>query len=389
MKFPKKNSNRFNCRISFFVLFFALYAHAQDSPLKLKVVSDLANIRDNPDVGGTLLYQATTGTILEAFEKQNEWYRVRLTLSPEKQIVGYVHQSLVIEISKPLEEKDAEVEDEKEEIKAEQTLPPPLPPVLERPEMASFDFSLALGGQYSLIGDLNRGAKGLSDYYKDFLESDSHGNIKPVHLNFIFGGEINFPLHPQFSLGLGADFFFGTRESSVEFTESNPSSSFTSKPEIKAYPIRLVLTYFMTPEIYFKNGIEYYFAQCKYFYRFQSSEGWQEWRGKSTAQSFGILGCVGFIKKITSHLSLFVEATGRYVKIKNLKGENTFTDSTGQEALEEGTLYVFQGFISEENTHTLLFIRERKPSETGVSDPKKAVLDLSGLSLQAGLKVHF
>ena len=48
-----------------------------------------------------------------------------------------------------------------------------------------------------------------------------------------------------------------------------------------------------------------------------------------------------------------------------------------------------QGGLSETDTYSLLFIRNKIPTEAGVSDPRLAVLDLSGLTLRAGLRIKF
>jgi hypothetical protein len=98
---------------------------------------------------------------------------------------------------------------------------------------------------------------------------------------------------------------------------------------------------------------------------------------------------LGFVHDFTPHISVFIEASGRYAKIENLKGEDTHRDSSGFEYKENGHMYIYQGEVPNKDSYSLLFIRDKEPSGYGVSNPEKAILDLSGLSIQAGLRIRF
>jgi hypothetical protein len=73
----------------------------------------------------------------------------------------------------------------------------------------------------------------------------------------------------------------------------------------------------------------------------------------------------------------------------DFKGKDIFKDSDGLESIEEGFLYIFKSQTSPDTAHNLLFIRGKKPSEAGVSDPQKAFIDFSGVSLRAGIMLRF
>ena len=362
-----------------FLFLFLTNTGAQESLFKLKVVTEQANIRLKPDIGSIIIQQIQQGTVLESLGKEGEWYLVKLEPEEGKQVSGYVHESLVIEIERIPQEI---------EIKE----PPPSPPITPpsfKPTLPQLDLFISGGGNFFKGGDLNRGSQGLADFYRDTLGIQGKGEIKPVHLSYILGGELNFPLSSRLFLGLGADYFQGEKKSSIEFQRGSSSEIFTARPKIQALPLRLVLSFYILPNFYTKNGVEYYFARCTYSYRFQKEDFSQEWRGEADAQGFGFLGGFGFVHDLTSHISIIVEATGRYAKLKGFKGKDNYTESTGLTSTEEGILYIYQGQISEQKSYPLLFIREKKPTEAGVIDPKEATIDFSGVAIKAGIKIRF
>ncbi len=56
---------------------------------------------------------------------------------------------------------------------------------------------------------------------------------------------------------------------------------------------------------------------------------------------------------------------------------------------ETGKLYSYDGQATPVNSYPLVFLRSKVPSEGGVANAREAVLDLSGLSLKAGIKISF
>jgi len=371
---------------------------AQEDQLKLKVVAEQANIRSEPDIGSEILFLAPRGAIFTSLQKSGEWHQIEYIKDTAEIITGYVHESLVVELNPP---EKTEKPIQQQEIK-QQPAPPPKPvpvPAAKKPasettlpdpsEVPLFNIYLSGGMQYVLGGDLNDGATGLSDFYAASLASDHQGEIRPVNLSLIFGGEIRFPLVAGLSLGLGADYFQGNKESSVSFIGNTTAAELSTNPKIKALPIRFTISYALIPQIYLKTGIEYYFTSCSYYYRFTQGESWQEWKGQADARDLGALAAIGVVGKLNKSLSVFMEITGRYAKLSNFEGTGIYRTAAGIEAEEKGFLYLYSAQAAPERSFPLLFIRDRKPTEAGVSDPVKASIDLTGISLQLGIKVSF
>ncbi|MFQ6108552.1 MAG: hypothetical protein ACE5L7_03245, partial [Candidatus Aminicenantales bacterium] len=327
------------------------------------------------------------GTILESTAKEGEWYRIQIVTEEKESVSGYVHESLVIVISPPPEKKEEIKVKEKEEEPTEIKVFPV--PSLPSPEEHRLDLLLSGGLDFINGGDLNSGAQGLAHFLRDSLALEGEARVHPLRLSYIFGGELNFPLSPTFGLGVGVDYFFGSRESRVEFRLNDSIQNYITRPKITAVPLRIFLSFHPFSVSYIKTGVEYYFAQCVYLYRVENGELWEEWKGEAKAHDFGFFGGFGVEWKIYPPLSLVVEATWRYARITGFEGKNTYRDSEGSFAKEEGKLYFYQGIGPGEKAYPLLFIRRNKPSGNDVSDPKEAIVDFSGLSLKVGIKIRF
>ncbi len=385
-------------------LLFLSSAEAQEPIPKLKVVTEMANIRLKPDIGSVIIHQVPQGKIIETTGKQGEWFLVKIEIEEGQEASGYVHESTVIIVEGsppeiiPEPEKKEEItepekitEEVKEEIKEEEPQIPPVPePTPERePSKPRVSLWLLGGGKYAVGGDLNSGAQGFVDYARYYNSITADFSIDKVHLCYIFGGELSFPIGSNFYVGIGVDYFEGKKESLLVLQEI-PLLEVRTRPQIEAIPIRLTLSYYPVPSFYIKTGVEYYFAKCEYYYRYQEGTYWKEWHGKAKIQGSGVLGAVGLDLKVAPWLSFVVEATGRIAKITGFEGSDTSIDSDGLEYVEQGTLYHYKTPGTSGEDIPLLFIKLRKPSEDVlISDPRRAIIDYSGISLKAGFILRF
>ena len=374
--------------LAYFALFLILLftstqkTWGQETIIKLKVVADQANIRLEPDISSIIIRQVPQGTILNATEKKEDWFAVQLMLKQETAVSGYVHESLVIVIEPyPEEKKPQRIE----------KIRPVKPEPEEKQQTSPRTFSLSIMGGVNHVrgGDLNLGIKGLADLFEDILGIQGEGNMGSVHWGYVLGMEVSFPLSESLSWGIGSEHFQAKNESQVDYPQGTSSSILLTKPNLRATPINLFLSYYPVSYLYVKGGISYYFAQYSYTYLFQTENLTQQWEGKSNAQGFGLSGSLGFSKSYSSNLSLFAEITGHLAKIEGFKGKENFQDSSGKISTQEGTLYLIQRQILEERTHSVLFIRETRPNEAGIIAAKEAQIDFSGMSFKVGLRFHF
>jgi hypothetical protein len=401
MKAPKKKKT-FSLPAYFILLLLPTFillsfpAEAQEAVTKLKVVTEMANVRLKPDIGSIIIQQAPQGTILESTAKEGEWYLIKIKTEEGQIVSGYVHESVVIAIEGPAQEKEkieikkppekeVKKEPQKEKIEKKPPAKPAAAPPASQPYKFHIDFSLSGGAIYASAKDLNDGATGAVDLQKDKLGMDQEGNVQPAHLSYIIGGELTFSLSSHLSLGLGADYFQGENESDVKFLDGT-QETLTVKPKFQALPLRLFLVYRPIYFFYMKAGLEYYFAKCFYLYDFQGATTSIQ-SGEAKAQNFGLIGAMGLERKLSSALSFFMELTGRYAKIKGFKGTHTETNQT---VPTQGKLYYFLKSASLGGPpYPQLYVRKDSTSGYLERDFREAVMDFSGLSLKAGFRIKF
>jgi hypothetical protein len=392
---------------AYFVLFLLLTffllsspAEGQEVVTKLKVVTEMANVRLKPDVGSIIIQQAPQGTILESTAKEGEWYLIKIKTEEGQIVSGYVHESVVTALEGPAQEREkteikkAPEKEVKKEPQKEKTEKKPLPKpaaaqLTPQPSKFRIEFSFFGGANYVSAEDLNNGAKGAADWRKAFLDQEQSGTVNLVHFSYIIGGELTFSLSSHLYIGLGADYFQAQQESAVKFLVGPVATeTLTIRPKFQALPLRLFLTYQPFAFFYLKGGLEYYFAKCSYLYSFQGATALNQ-SGEAEAQNFGLIGAIGLERKLSSALSFFLELTGRYAKIKGFKGTHTEIDAAGTTSRQEGKLYYFYMRESPEGPlYPQLYVREKSP--TGAEyEPREAVIDFSGLSLKAGFKIKF
>jgi opacity protein-like surface antigen len=381
----------------FFCPLFLVGAELWSSPIKLLVTAEQANIREKPDIASAILLQVPEGTALEADKKEGEWYAVKIEQEGGGFLVGYVHESLVkaVEAREEKIEKKETVEEKPPETKPQEPTPIPPPerpavsPPAPKPQAEPISVFLWGGGRYASVGDLNEGAKGLAQSYEYILGVNGSGAVSPLHLGYLFGMEAFFPLSSRFFFCFGAEYFSAENSSSLSYEDGSFLAHFTSKPRVQAIPASFSLAFYLFPHAYVKAGLDYTFARCTYFYRFEEQDIWQEWEGRASSGDFGYQVGLGTDWKLFSNVFIVAEATYRHSRISDLEGENSYRRSDGLSSREKGRLYYFEVAANGKDLVSLVFVREKDPAEAGVYNVRNAELGLSGVSLRAGIRIRF
>ncbi|MCJ7681124.1 MAG: hypothetical protein MUP70_10400 [Candidatus Aminicenantes bacterium] len=390
----------------------------QTSLIKLKVVGELANVRIKADIGSLIIQQFPMGSLLEAVSKEGEWFQIRVEVEGGEPLTGFVHESLVTVTGAPLVETEIIKKDplpvipiEKEEIITEKP-PVKTPPVKEKAEEAETGppqskkppvtplplqpghriqvfFQLSGGGGFFPVGDLNIGARGLMDYYSHYLGTKGDGGFASLKAAGILGGDFIFPSNPRLSIFIGMDYMGGSRESLMDYSVAASARTFTVRPKLLVLPFHVGVVYAPYSFVYVKIAAEYIFANMEYFYRYSDGTFWQQWAGSASCNGPGALAAAGLLIDLTPALALTVELSGRLSRLRGFEGKDIYTDSDGTHAEEEGILYLYDGQFAGSSTFPLLFIRSRIPTEAGVFNPEQAVLNLTGISLKAGIRIRF
>ncbi|MGB9893082.1 MAG: hypothetical protein ACPLRA_01615, partial [Candidatus Saccharicenans sp.] len=263
-------------------------------------------------------------------------------------------------------------------------------PIAGRPKIRrNFGMTISSGLAYLSPSDLNRGAQGVIEYYLYAFHSYEKIDMKGLHLTFLYGLDFFYQIDKQLYLSLGFDYLQSSRNNRRDFAYAGSSYSVAAKPAIRDLPLRISLFYQPLEHFYFRIGIETHLARINYCYRLTEDESWMVWRGKASGLGLGWLEAVGLDWPVSSWFRVFFEGSYRYLKLRNLEGQDYYSDSAGQERTEKGKLYYWERQVSANLSFPALYVRENLPTEPGVVKARKAEVDFSGFSLRAGLKFRF
>lgn len=269
---------------------------------------------------------------------------------------------------------------------------------------SKFGLRIMGGGTRLMRNDFNEVMEGLNDAMAGISMVTVNSQFEPITLGTDFSGEILVNLTSNLDIGLGAGYILAEKESTLGVeTNMGPSMSMTLHPNFSAIPVTLGLYYGIplgsTMSVVLNGGVGYYLGTVKFDgYNEASSMGYtseesQHW--STQPQAFGFHGGVDFEFGFTPNIAFVVGAKGRSVKFTDLTGtlEWESTDPTGgsSSGTEENQTLWF-GHFKDPNLNAefeQMSFSEDKPTGSNWSDVRKAEVNLSGLSFQAGIKINF
>jgi hypothetical protein len=244
-------------------------------------------------------------------------------------------------------------------------------------------------------GDLETGTSGRYDRILGELTASgleiSRQVKKPFRSGYEMGGDIVYYFTPSLGAGLGGSILSGHIESSIMFNwpGSLLDYSMTSVPELKVLSLRLglFLSFPLNHLLTFcaSAGPAWYFAEFRYTGDVIVPGDEDALHQDGKANNWGVQGGLGLEIRMNRRLAFILEAQGRYAKISGFEGtERAFGWQGGQSQTvnEDGSLYFIEG-----EDYPRLDIIQGQPDSA--LQARKAVLDFSGLSLQAGLNFKF
>jgi len=291
--------------------------------------------------------------------------------------------------------------------------------LMTAPALAGGKITLRLYGGLSYLdaGDVNPGTQAFFDWGKTYFAPPPGGSIEgdytAIHWGYEFGGDIIFELSPKVGIGIGVGYLQMSRD-----TRSQPHGmmlvfddpltgfykNFTVGTKLSAIPIRaslfLSLPVSKKLDITANGGISYY-LQPEYHADWHVFLVNTIWTGpisrlsttaeKKTA-AIGLQGGIGVEYKFTQTMGLFIEAQGRYAKFGGFSGtSNSVPDEFNGGILpsfsETGKLY-YESVPMIPNSPRWIMVQSAPPAGPG-GQPREAAVDFSGVSLLAGIKIHF
>ncbi len=251
-------------------------------------------------------------------------------------------------------------------------------------------------------GDINNHLESYDNYIAKLTDYKG-GRIKQIHLVSDLEGELRLDISPKFALSIGTGYIAGKNKS--EFETTGPPQSpfgyqhkFSFEPKIKIIPLKLGI-YYTLPlrfgiNLFLNGGLGYYFSKAYLLkYHMLLYGGWGEDYDEYDVSSngLGVYGGIGFERNIGKSFALVLEFQGRYARIKNLKGKRSYYPAWQPPIEEEGILYVGERHLTNygyDRYRPELIISPSRPSGDEFRNIREAVLDLSGFSLRAGIRIR-
>ncbi len=264
-------------------------------------------------------------------------------------------------------------------------------------------FRIKLSGGYGTMatGDYNSFGAGLDDLLRalEALGATTEGSFNKIGPGFEYELEFIVSLPAGFGVGVGVGYL--QRSNTTELSASIPllgSASASIDPKIKAMPINISGYYFtpgVTPLKFFVyGGIGYYYGTLTTDIREESTppDFWSEQEAKLKDQSFGLHGGVGLELKVDSRIAVFFEGRARYCKLTSWNGDGTYEDSLGFTDTDVGVMWYFEELDQDYGTGEWfpgITIATGRPTGPNFRNVREFEVNLSGISLRAGIRINF
>ena len=281
--------------------------------------------------------------------------------------------------------------------------------------MANVKVSLKLQGSWAYLqaGDMNAGTQAFFDwgkvYYGHSVPGLIQGGYTALHWSYEFGGDLIFELNRNIGIGIGVGYLQMSRNArqvpmSIANDPQQPTGFnelFIAGTKLSAIPIRvgLFLSLPVSRKIDFTANAGFsYYLQAKYasgwgvatFPDGSSGYGpslWLSTTAEKKSAAIGLHGGLGIEYNLVHLVAFFVEAQGQCAKFRGFEGTTTSEEGLFPAFSETGKLY-FESVPMLPGAPRLIMVQSVPPSGPG-GQPREAAVDFSGVSLQAGVRIHF
>jgi opacity protein-like surface antigen len=285
------------------------------------------------------------------------------------------------------------------------------------PSLAPADVKISLklqgGLAYLQAGDVNSGTQAFFDWAKfsSIPLTDGAatlGGYQKIKFGYEIYGDLVFEVARHLGIGIGAGFVQSTKTSLMNVWDPNiesggPSSNILADQNLSAIPVRLGL-YLSLPLSgkfnFTANAGASYYLKARYSTDWLVSVSVMDTLGPQTEIStraqqkknpFGFQGGLGIEYRLSKRIAILLEAQGQYAKFRGLEGTSLAESGDYGELFppfsETGKLY-YESVPMIPNGPRLIMVQSAPPLGPG-GKAREAVVDFSGVSLQAGFRFYF
>jgi hypothetical protein len=268
---------------------------------------------------------------------------------------------------------------------------------------------LGIGDMNNQIISFNNNTK--FEYLREFAPDRLSGGIKEVSRKFEnWEAEFRFEIRPKIGVGISITppFLYRNSKSSLTYIINGSAGTqtdvITYDPKINVAFVRMNFYYTLISwksiNVLLHAGIGNYSGWMRQSIRYEfkpptGSDFWifEEWKAQQPF-SPGIQGGIGVEIYLSKRVAISIEAQGHYARLSNLKGTDRWTGTGGFEDASKwqpGTLYYFSFWDDDIGARYSYFSIWKKPPDGSISeieDVRKAILELKGSSIKAGLKIN-
>ena len=339
-----KNARALSLFAFFLAVLLFMPALAKAESFQVRVVVQDAVVRLKPEANSPVISTMPLGSVLESEEGTADWYKV--TLPPDENgfvVIGYIQKSDTEMVSAaPVKQKQvAPARIAQPVVTSPQ---PQMPQVAPRPKgFGGMEFGIrAFGGGAMLFGTDH-----LDKYWADYIafEDDYYtwawgpnvididGDLSPLNFGLSGGMEVFFNLNPYIGFGLGGGFITGSKESFVEYLDTDwgddwdetftrkiaaPYFQFTVYGGIPVGNMFRVMPYAGVGVYMGTLTFEYIDTYRDPFFDYDYSYD-ETWKAKSSA--FGFHGGLNFEIYFTRNIGLFLGGGVIMATFKELVGD--------------------------------------------------------------------
>jgi len=331
---------------------------------EIRVIVEKANIHMEPSEGSPVVMTVSQSSILQSYEKKDDWFRVVYKHENGIVVIGYIHSSQVMAVKEKVVKKTDFWSAESDFFKG-----------------IGLTIKVSLGYNHIAAEEINQGLAGVVDYYQlllSYMGDSFNGEIMPFHSGFDFGADAIYNVTSRIGIGLGLSYMQWGNLDYISLAHPGSIRRLDSHIRVNALPVRLGVFYtlpvFKKINLTFNAGPTYYFSKHTYNMQYKPYTVSQ----KAHGQGWGFHGGIALELEWNSRSTLFIEYQGRHVNLNNFKG----TERVNFQEEEGSLLYVEYDYI---------------PSQIGISSQapefcrtaRNANYDFSGFAIRIGAKIKF
>ncbi len=267
----------------------------------------------------------------------------------------------------------------------------------------AFSLRISAGCGFAGFGDLSEAGKGHNARLEDLAALwgfEKSGDIALPRVGPDFSAEILLRIARRLDVGLGGGLLSRmSRESEVSVRHASSGAGKLVRWTASASAIPLTLNAYYRVSVserigvLIKAGLGCYFLRLR-FESYGQSEllGVRTWgRTTSRANDYAPGFQTGFALEygLSKIFSCFAEGSWRFVDFKDWSVEYTTSSATGTDVPRTGSGWAAEGLDYDAGrSYPVFMFSDREPTGSSYRDVRKAGIDFSGWSLQAGIRIR-